>query len=485
MSSPKSSVKMNVIYQILYQVLTLILPFITSPYIARVIGADGLGIYSFTYSIAYYFVLFSMLGIANHGNRVIARARENQQEMECAFSDLLFVHVSVSVICTAAYIIYCLFVKTDKVYAWIQLAYVISGVLDISWFYFGIEQIKITVIRNAVIKLLSVISLFAFVREPDDLWIYCCILSFSALLGQVSLWIPLRKYVKIRKPDLHNAASYIKPLLVMFIPTIAISLYKYMDKIMLGIMCTKTQLGFYENAEKINNIPIAIIGSFGTVMLPKMSNLSAKGDSKGTSRYMKLSMQYIMCVALAMAFGLFAVGQVFAPVFWGDEFVISGKLIQYLSITIPVIAFANIIRTQYLIPNNKDKEYIISVIAGAVVNLICNVVFIPMLDAVGACIGTVAAEITVCGIQYFYVRKALPMKQYLKSFAVFVPAGIVMFAVVFFLGKNSTVNISTLLLQVLTGAAIYGIITVCYLYVIKDETFMNILSHLHLKKGKR
>ena len=174
MNSPKSSVKMNIIYQILYQVLTLILPFITSPYIARVIGADGLGIYSFAYSIAYYFVLFSMLGISNHGNRVIVRASENQQEVERAFFDLLFVHVSVSVICTTAYIIYCLFVKTDKIYAWIQLAYVISGILDISWFYFGIEQFKITVIRNAVIKLLSVISLFIFVRKSDDLWIYCC-----------------------------------------------------------------------------------------------------------------------------------------------------------------------------------------------------------------------------------------------------------------------------------------------------------------------
>lgn len=483
MNSTKSSVKMNVIYQILYQVLTLILPFITSPYIARVIGADGLGIYSFTYSIAYYFVLFSMLGITNHGNRVIARTRENQQEMESSFSDLLFIHVCMSVICTAAYIIYCLFVKTDKLYAWIQLAYVFSGILDISWFYFGIEQFKITVIRNAVIKLLSVISLFAFVRKPDDLWIYCCILSFSSLLSQISLWISLKKYVKIHKPDFQKAMSYIKPLLVMFIPTIAISLYKYMDKIMLGIMCTKTQLGFYENAEKINNIPIAIIGSFGTVMLPKMSNLSAKGDSKGTNRYMKLSMQYIMCVALALAFGLSAVGQVFAPVFWGEEFVVSGTLIQYLSITIPVIAFANIIRTQYLIPNNKDKEYIISVIAGAVVNLICNAVFIPILDAVGACIGTVAAEITVCCIQCFYVRKALPIKQYLRSFAIFVPTGIIMFTAVFFLGRNGTVSIHTLLLQILVGATIYGIITVCYLYMIKDETFINILSHLHLKKG--
>ena len=62
------SLKKNFIFQLLYQILTMILPFITAPYIARVLGAENVGIYSYTYTLANYFVLFSMLGLNNHGS---------------------------------------------------------------------------------------------------------------------------------------------------------------------------------------------------------------------------------------------------------------------------------------------------------------------------------------------------------------------------------------------------------------------------------
>ena len=136
----KSSVKKNFIYQMIYEILVLLLPFLTSPYIARVIGAEGLGDYSYSYSVAYYFVLFSMLGIKNYGNRVVAQTRENQEKLNATFSNICCLHILISIICCIAYAGYICVLQDGQLIAIIQTLYVLSGLFDISWFYFGIEK---------------------------------------------------------------------------------------------------------------------------------------------------------------------------------------------------------------------------------------------------------------------------------------------------------------------------------------------------------
>lgn len=473
-----ASIKKNFAYQMIYEVLVLILPFVTSPYIARVIGAEGLGVYSYSYAIANYFVLFSALGIKNYGNRTIAKIRYDYQKLNTVFSELVILHILISIICCAAYVVYVLLIASDKLYAAIQMFFVVSGLFDISWFYFGIEKFKLTVTRNTIIRIINVICVFVFVKSADDLWKYCLIMALGMLISQLTLWVPIKKYVQIVKPDFKQIAVHIKPMLVLFIPVIAVSLYKYMDKIMIGELSEKTQLGFYENAEKVTNIPMTIIGSFGTVMLPKMSNLATKDDTSVTSRYIKQSMKYVMCLAFALAFGLASVGQVFAPVFWGDEFILSGILIVGLSVTIPFISFANVIRTQYLIPQSRDKDYIASVVAGAIINFTINFLLIPKFGAIGATIGTIVAEIVVCLMQSHTVSRILPLFEYFKSFAVFVVFGSVMFCIVFGIGKYLGTHVSTLIIQVIFGMLIYGALCFYYLLKTKDDQLIKILNSI-------
>lgn len=472
----KSSIKKNFAYQMAYEVLVLLLPFVTSPYIARVIGAEGLGTYSYCYSIAYYFVLFSMLGLKNYGNRAIAQVRDDPKRLNETFSNICAIHILISVICCAAYVGYVYWFSHDQIYASIQLLYVVGALFDISWFYFGIEKFKLTVTQNIVIRILNVSCVFLFVKESEDLWKYCLIMAAGSLVSQLALWIPLRKYVAFSKPEWEKMLPHIKPLVILFIPAIAVSLYKYMDKIMIGALSDKIQLGYYENAEKVINIPMTIIGSFGTVMLPKMSNLAITADKQTTQRYMKISIEFVMCLAMALSFGLAAVGTVFAPIFWGEEFTASGILIMGLSITIPFIAFANVIRTQYLIPNAKDKEYLVSVIAGAIVNLIINGFLIHTMGALGATVGTIAAEITVCAIQTYTVRQELPLRDFFKSFMPFIVFGAGMFAGTYALGVIMGVHFTTLVLQVTVGGILY--LGVCLLYFVctKNSVVLRILK---------
>lgn len=466
----------------IYEVFILLLPFFTSPYIARVIGANGLGLYSYSYAVANYFVLFAMLGLKNHGNRIIAKARENKEELNNAFSNLLAIHIIVSVLVCIAYVVY-LFVAEDKIYAIIQSAFVLSSLFDISWFYFGIEKFKLTVTRNSIIKILTVACVFAFVRNSNDLWIYCTIMSVGMFVSQLALWVPLKKYVTLVKPQWNQMSPHIKPMLILFIPTIAVSLYKYMDKIMIGSMNTKIQLGYYENAEKVINILMTVITSFGTVMLPKMSNLVVK-KSKEALKYINMSMDFINCLAFGLAFGLAGVGSVFSVVFWGDDFETSGYIIMGLAVTVPFIAFANVIRTQYLIPNSRDKEYVSSVCIGGVINLIINTLLITKYGAMGAMIGTVSAEASVCIVQAFVVRKDLPIVKYLKDCLFYFIFGTAMFVTVYLIGKVMGIGIPTLLVQIPTGAIMYIVLCALYMRYTNNSALLNVTNKLKKKLKK-
>lgn len=472
------SIKKNVIYQTTADVLSMILPLIASPYISRVIGAEGLGTYSFYYSVAYYFTLIAALGIRNHGSRTIAKSKNDHQKINISFSNLYAIQLISSLICIAFYILFILSQcgYSSKFYATIMLFQVISSLFDISWLYIGLEEFRLTVTVGVTVKLVSFIALFICIKSREDIWIYLLIMSLSVLFNQVALWIPLKKYVSFAKPSISIMASHIKPLFILFLPTIAVSLYKYMDKIMIGVMSNKTQLGFYENAEKVTLLPLTIISSFGTVMIPRISNMIATSKNDNAIKYTQLSSKYIMWLSYALSFGFAATANVFAPVYWGAEFTLCGSLIMYLSSTIPFISFANIIRTQYLIPYERDLDYVFSVSAGAIVNLAINYCLIPRLGAAGAAAATIAAEITVCLIQCVSSRRNLPIGIMFKQTIPFVLFAIIMFAIVFTIGKKMPIGIPSLGLQIITGMGFYCTTSFLYLYKKQDPMLLSMFS---------
>lgn len=466
----EKNLKQNLMYQVGYEILVIILPLILSPYISRVIGASGLGIYDFTNSIAQYFVLFSMLGIKIYGNRMIAQCRDNQSDLNQTFSNLLALHLIISFIMSTAYIIFLLFIEKYKLYFGIMFLYVLSALFDISWFYFGIEEFKTSVIRNALSKVLNVIIIFLFVKTKDDIWIYCLSMTGCILLSQVALWIPLKKHVKLIKPQKRVIATYLKPMLVLFIPTIAVSLYTYMDKIMIGGMTADTkQVGLYGNAAQLMAVPTAIISAFGTVMLPKMSNLTANGEKKAASNYFDTSIKYFMLISVGMAFGLSAISKVFVPIYWGDAFEQCIQLVKCLSIAVPFMALANVVRTQYLIPKSMDHIYIGSVICGAIVNIIVNFCLIRKYGALGASIGTVCAESSVCIYQLFFSRKTLKISKHFPTITSYILIGTLMYFSLKVIDDYLPIKIWTIIIEVLFGGLIYGLFNIILLYHNNDS----------------
>ncbi|MBR2695484.1 flippase [Candidatus Saccharibacteria bacterium] len=470
----KPSPKKNFVYNLVYQVLAMIIPILTAPYLARTLGAAGIGTYSYTHSIVYYFMLLTMLGINNYGNRTIAKVRDDKEKLSKTFWSIYSLQLCVGTIMLLLYLGYVALLENQyPIISMIQSLFIVSAILDINWLFFGLEEFKKTVTRNSIVKLCNVVFIFLFVKDSSDVWKYTLIMSGMTCISQLVLWGFARKKIKFVLIKIRDIKAHIKPNLILFIPVIAVSLYKMMDKIMLGSISGMTEVGFYENAEKITSIPLMLITALGTVMLPRMSNIIAKGNTKQASTYISKSISFVMFASLAMFAGLAAVGRNFAPLFFGEEFRKTGTLIMMLSSTLPMISFANVLRTQFLIPKEKDKIYIKSVFLGAAINLIMNLIFIPPYGSIGACFGTIAAEFIVMAYQAFAIRNELPIRQYLKQSLPFLIKAIIMLGFIYPLNLVNLNPYVRLAAQILAGIVISSLLN-----------FRYISSLLNLKKLK-
>ena len=276
--------------------------------------------------------------------------------------------------------------------------------------------------------------------------------------------------------------SHIRPNLVLFIPVLAVSIYKIMDKIMLGSMTNMTEVAYYENSEKIINIPMGIIAALGTVMLPRMSNLIATGNDKKALQMIEMSLKFIMFLAIGIAGGVIIVSPNFIPLFLGNEFVNAIPVVSLLAVTVIFISWANVVRTQYLIPHQKDKIYIKSTLLGALVNVISNIILIPRYGAVGAAIGTIFAEATVAVYQTIKVKNALEIRKYLLNSIVYVFPVIIMYIVGNIISSKISSSIVTICMQIIFGGSIYLILTGLILLVVDKEIKLKIKKY-HLRKS--
>ena len=469
-----SSIKKNFIYNSIYQIMVMFIPLITTPYVSRILGASGVGSYSYAYSVANYYVLFIMLGLNNYGNRTIAKIRDNKNELSKTFWSIYSLQFLLGILMNILYLFYCFLLSNNINISLAVCFYVISGSFDVNWCFFGLEKFKLTVIRNSLVKIITTLCIFLFVKDSDDVLIYCMIMTIGMLISQLALWPYIIKNIKFYKPTLNEIILHIKPNLFLFLTVIAVSLFKIMDKVMLGMMTNNVEVGYYESAEKIIQVPTALITSLGTVMLPRMSNILNKSENQ-SGRIIYLSLLFAMFISSSLCFGIMGVSKEFVPLFYGKGF---DKVIYLFIILLPsciFLAFANVIRTQYLLPHQMDTPYVVSAFLGAITNLCINTLLIPRYGCIGAAIGTFFAEMTVCVYQSISVRKYLPLKKYVEKSIFFIVSGLIMFFILFNLDIAINSTIIILFIKIVLGVAIYflflGIQCMLYKMFFKRNVF--------------
>ncbi len=462
----KKSITKNYIYNLIYQILVLILPIITTPYISRVLGAENIGIYSYTLSISAYFILFGSLGIALYGKREIAYNQKDKKKYSELFWEINLLRITTMTI--SLIIFYFAFVKGQnyQMYYRILILEIIGNVVDISWFFQGLEEFKKTVARNMIVRLISVACIFIFIKERTDLAKYFLIYALSHLIGNGSLWLYLPKYlVKIKFKKL-NILRHIRPTFSLFIPQIAIEVYTLLDRTMIGtIIADKSEVGFYEQSQKIIKIVLSMITSLGTVMLPRIATNFADGNKRTVRIYMEKSFHLVFLLAFPMIFGIIAVSNSFVPVFFGPGYDKVAILMSVISPIILLIGLSNVTGTQYLLPTKRQTQFTISVVCGAIVNLIMNSILIWKLGAIGASIGTILAELTVTLVQMYYVKDDFDFKKIIKSSENYLLASLLMFFICVIIGRLIHDNKISTIVQVGVGALTYAVV----LLILKDK----------------
>lgn len=469
----KKSIAKNYIYNLTYQILTLILPLITTPYISRVLGAEGIGIYSYTHSIVTYFILFGSLGVALYGQREIAYAQEHSEKRIKIFVEILIFRFITMAISIAIYFFAFLLDGHYKVYYQILLFSLLASAFDISWFFQGLEEFKKTVIRNIAVRLTSVALIFIFVNNPADLTKYFFIYSVAELIGNLTLWFYLPKYFKGQSIKNINIKRHIAPIILLFIPQIANQIYNMLDKTMIGkIIADKTEVGYYEQAQKVIRLLITIVTSLGVVMIPRMASTFANGDKEKVNDYMKKSFNFVFFLSFPLIFGIISISESFVPIFFGEGYDKVVILINIISPIVLLMGIANVIGTQYLLPTKRQKEYTISIVVGLIVNFILNYILITKWDSIGASIATVFSQLVVDIMQIKNIKNEIDLKSVLKTSTKYILSGIVMFIFCMIIKNMMPIGGLTIVIQIIIGIISYfGM-----LLLLKDELLFNFIS---------
>lgn len=473
-----ASLKKNFIYQTGYQVLATALPLITTPYINRVLGAEQLGTYTYVANIANYFTIFAMLGFNNYGSKMIAATKHNENELAHTFSSIRKLQCLMATVVVAIYLLFIsLCIPEHKSLYFIESLWIINCFIDINWFFWGMEKVKLTVNRNLIIKLITLLGVFIFVRSRNDILIYAFILVIGTILSDIYLISQVKKYVKGTKTTFYEMIAHIKPCIALFIPIVAMSIYQQMDKTMLGVLSTYELVGYYSSADKIVNIPLGIITGLGTVSLPRIVSLISENKIMEYKKVVEKSISLVMFMCSAIAFGILAVSQEFVPLFFGREFLPCVSLVSFLTFVIFFKAISIVLVNQILIPNDNEKYYIISVFIGAFINLILNYSLIRKFDAVGAVYATLISELIVCFIQIFICFNYLNTLKIIGKNFQYIILGILMYGLVrkvAVLIKDTSLFQRSILEILLGGTAFLGA-CVIYWKIKKDSTFYPII----------
>lgn len=461
----------NYAYNLSYQLLVIILPIITTPYVTRVFSSSDLGTYGYFNSIVTYFILLATLGVANYGTKEISGHRKDIRKNFWGIYTLQF---GATILSICLYILLCLslsFMQNPVAYI-LGLSLVSKG-MDISWLFQGLEDFRKITVRNITVKLVGVISIFLFVKSANDLYLYVFLLTIFELLGQFSMWLPAREFIGKPHFDWTYAKQHLKPVILLFLPQIAISLYVTLDRTMLGALASTKDVGIYDQALKLVNILLTLVTSLGSVMLPRVANLLSTGDHKAVNKMHQISFLIYNLVIFPIIAGMLIVNDDFVQFFLGQDFQDAKYAIAIMIFRMFFIGWTNIMGIQILIPHNKNKEFMISTTIPAIVSVGLNLLLLPKLGYIGAAIVSVLTEALVWAIQLYFTRNYLKEVPFLASTVKIIGASALMYGVLFVV--KTTVNF-TPVINVMVFAVIGVVI------YISQILFLKVISPKELKR---
>lgn len=463
----------NYLYSSLYQLFLIIVPFVTIPYVSRVLGAELIGINSYTNTILSYFVLLANLGILMYGNRTVAYYRDSIEHRSKKFWEIISLKLIVSAIVYFLFLIFVFFYPNYRLIFMIQSVQIIATALDISWLFDGMEDFKRTVVRNFLVKLTSVILIFTFVRSAEDFDKYVWITVGATLIGNLTLWTYLHHYV-VRIPIKElKLKEHFNPIISLFIPQIASTIFVSINKIMLGNLSTMSQTGYFENADKVVRVLLALVASVGVVIFPKVANAYKNNDKERVLKLTYLTFDAVNIIAIPMVVGIISISTIFSTIFFGTEFAGIDTVLSILVLELIFMGYSSVLGSQYLIATGQSRYLSIAVLGGIVSTAVASILLIPIYGAVGGAISSVIGEASIMIVEIWLLRQQINLLELCKDIQKYFIASFMMYVAIVLISKFSLSIYLALISRIVGGGVTY----VVGLLLLKPRLIKTLISN--------
>lgn len=474
-----SSVKKNIILNGINTVSSILFPIVTFPYAARILLPEGIGIVNFQLSIINYIVLLTSIGIPLYAVKEVAKFQDEKYLRNKTTIEIVLLSF---VLCLFGYVIVWILAEfIPQIHHQSSLFFILSltilfNSIGVNWFYQGIEDFQYITIRAIVIRTLSAVALFIFVKNPADILAYGIVTVGSTVGNNFINFIHLRKHIDFKDIQIRHldVFRHLQPALHVFILNLIISLYIQLNTIMLGFMQGDDAVGYFTAGTKISHIGLTLISSIGTVLLPRGTNLLQNQDLAGFSSIINKSARLTVALSLPVIVALMILATPVTVIFCGAEYMAS---IPVLYLNAPVILFiglTGVMGIQILYPKNKINIVIWSVSGGAIVNIVLNILFIPLYGATGAAFSTLIAELTVFALQVILGRKYYPFTWKTIFLMRYIIATVLMGIALQIVHAYINNDLLQILVSVLVGIIVYTISLLC----LKDDLIKDTIQFI-------
>lgn len=479
------SLKRNFALNLLNTVTGLLFPLITFPYASRILFADGIGQVQFFQSIIDYIALCTSLGIPLYAVREISKIRNDKALASKTTAEILLLHALLTLI---GYLIVLILVCTvGKIQVDIPLFLVLStslffNAIGVPWFYQAVEDFKYITIRSFIVRLISLIALFVFVRTKADLLNYGIITVIASVGGNLFNFFRLRKYIDLHGLGLKNLSpgKHLKPALQIFVLNLIISVYVNLDSVMLGFLKNEESVGYYAAATRLTKAILGVVSSFGAVLLPRFSNMIGNGQMKEFNVLANKSVSFVIALSLPMTIGLLFMASPIIHLFCGPGFEPSVLTLQLVSPIVLFIGLSGIVGMQILYPLGQENRVMIATGFGAIINFTLNYLLIPHFAQYGAGIATSIAEFTVITVMIIIGKKYIPFRLINRQNSHYLVASVLIFLALIGIGSLNLTDLNHILVGVPLSIFIYTF----YLYLVKDPFAIQIMNMVSNKKRK-
>lgn len=406
-SVKSKSIKLNMIMNAVLSMSSFIFPLITFPYVSRILLPVGTGKVSFANSIISYFVLFAQLGIPTYGIRACAKLRDDRDRLSKTVQEVFIINMIMSI---AVYIVFLamLFIvpkmREEKSLFLVESSLIIFSAIGIEWLYKAMEQYTYITVRSLIFKLIALIAMFVLIHKEKDYVIYGAVSVFAASASSILNFFNAHKLVKIKPYRSYELKSHLKPIAVFFAMSCATTIYTHLDTVMLGFVKTDTDVGLYNAAVKIKSILVSVVTSLSVVLLPRVSYYIENNQTDEFRRITKKVINFVMLTAAPLMIYFMIYAKEGILLLSGKAYEGSVIPMQIIMPTLLFIGLTNVMGIQILVPMGREKQVLISEIAGAAVNLVLNSVLIPRFAAAGAAVGTLVAELVVWCVQFAMLK---------------------------------------------------------------------------------